>query len=278
MIAIEPPDEHLDAAESTRSGETSMVLEDVAFEVAGSVLLGPLTLQLAQRGVTGIIGQNGSGKSTLVRLLARQQIPTRGRVLFAGRALQSWGEREFARRVAYLPQHTPLADGLTVRELVELGRYPWHGALGRFGRADAQKVDEALTLTATNAFCDRQVDTLSGGERQRVWLAMLLAQDARLLILDEPTSFLDVAHQVEVLRLVRRLSLQKGIAVLVVIHEINLAARFCDELIALKHGRVIAQGPPIEFMTAERLQLIYDIAMGVFPPPESGAAIAYVLA
>ena len=253
-----------------------MVLESVTFEVPGRVLLHPLTLSLPPRGVTALIGQNGSGKSTLLKIMARQQPPTGGRIALAGRSLDSWNERDFARQVAYLPQHTPLGTGLTVRELVALGRYPWHGALGRFSDTDRQKVETALSLTAVDAFADRLVDSLSGGERQRAWLAMLLAQDARLLLLDEPISALDVAHQVEVLALVHRLSARSGITAVVVIHEINMAARFCDEILALKDGRLIARGSPAELMTADRLKAIYDVTMGVLPHPDTGKAIAFV--
>ncbi len=262
-------------AERERHG---MALEGVTFEVSGNVLLKPLTLVLPDSGMVGLVGQNGSGKSTLLRILSRQLPATRGHIRFGGAPLKSWGEREFARRVAYLPQHTPLASGLTARELVALGRYPWHGALGVFGRVDREKLDEALALTATDVFADRLVDTLSGGERQRVWLAMLIAQDARLLLLDEPISALDVAHQLEVLTLVRSLSVDRGIAVVIVIHDINLAARFCDEIVALKDGRMIAHGPPDEFMTTPRLAEIYDVSMGVFPHPDTGESIAYVRA
>jgi len=256
--------------------QQGLLLDGVGFEVSGNVLLAPLTLAFPDNGVLGLVGQNGSGKSTLLKILARQQAATRGSVTLAGMPLRSWRDREFARRVAYLPQHTPLAAGLKVGELVALGRYPWHGALGRFGPADQQKVEEALELTLTGQFADRLVDTLSGGERQRVWLAMLIAQDARLLLLDEPISALDPAHQVEVLRLVRRISREKGVAVIIVIHDINLAARFCDRIVALKTGRLIADGAPGEFMTAARLEEIYDVAMGVLPHPDSGGAIAYV--
>jgi iron-chelate-transporting ATPase len=254
----------------------SMVLDRVGLDVSGRVILEPLTAVLATRGVTALVGQNGSGKSTLLKLLARQLAPTRGAVVFGGRPLPSWGERDFARAVAYLPQHTPPAGGLTVRELVALGRYPWHGALGRFGATDRAMVEEALAATATDAIADRFVDTLSGGERQRAWLAMLVAQDARLLLLDEPISALDVAHQLGALRLVRRLSLERGIAVVIVIHEINMAARFCDEIVALKEGRLVAQASPAEFMTAPQLEAIYDVGMGVLPHPDTGHAVAYV--
>jgi iron complex transport system ATP-binding protein len=261
-----------------KEDESAMMLEGVSFEVSGKVLLQPLTLGFAERGVMGLVGPNGSGKSTLLRILARQQTPTRGRISLAGRPLPAWGEREFAQRVAYLPQHLPLATGLTVGELVGLGRYPWHGALGRITRTDREKVEEALTLTATDTLADRLVDTLSGGERQRVWLAMLIAQDARLLLLDEPISALDVAHQIEVLGLIRRLSLDSGIAAIVVIHEINMAARFCDEILALKGGRMIVRGPPAEFMVPSRLEEIYDVPIGVLPHPDADGAIAFVRA
>lgn len=253
-----------------------MVVDEVGFELSGKTILEPLTYGFPEQGVTALVGQNGSGKSTLLRILARQQAATCGQVTFEGRKLSSWGERDFARKVAYLPQHTPLAAGLTVRELVELGRYPWHGALGRFTPADHDKVTEALALTEVDAFADRFVDTLSGGERQRAWLAMLIAQDARLLLLDEPISALDVAHQVGVLRLVRGLSLERNVAVIIVIHDINLAARYCDRIIALKDGRLIAHGAPDRFMTPEQLEEIFDVPMGVLPHPDIGGTIAYV--
>ena len=151
-----------------------MVLNQVAFEVAGNIVLKPLSFSFRAQAVTGLIGQMAAGKSTLLKILARHQSPTAGNISFGGRPIQAWSEREFARKVAYLPQYTPLAAGLKVRELVALGRYPWHGAFGRFGRADHERVDEALTLTSTESVADRLVDTLSGGERQRVWLAMCL--------------------------------------------------------------------------------------------------------
>lgn len=256
--------------------EHAIVLDKVAFTVAGKVVLDPLTFSFSGRGVTGLIGQNGSGKSTLLRILARQQQPTAGTISFEGKMLETWGERDFARKVAYLPQHTPMGAGLKVRELVELGRYPWHGAFGRFGRNDREKVDEALALTSTDVVADRFVDTLSGGERQRVWIAMLLAQDARLLLLDEPISALDVAHQVSVLTLIRRLSQERNIAVIIVIHEINMAARYCSEIVALKDGRMIAHGPTNEFITVTKLEEIYDVTLGIFTHPDTGAGTVYI--
>jgi iron complex transport system ATP-binding protein len=253
-----------------------MVLEGVGVSIGETALLAPLTLSVPSRGVTGLVGQNGSGKSTLLKLLARQQMPTRGTITFGGRSLHTWRDREFARAVAFLPQHTPLTTGLTVRELIGAGRYPWHGALGRFSDVDRQKVDEAMALTSTASLSDRFVDTLSGGERQRAWLAMLIAQDARLLLLDEPLSALDVAHQLSVMALVRRLTVERDLAVLIVLHDINLAARYCDEIVALKNGRMVARGSPEAFMTPGRLEDIYDVAMDVFQHPEMGVPVAYV--
>ncbi|MBS7535613.1 ATP-binding cassette domain-containing protein [Ancylobacter sonchi] len=238
-------------------------LDGVCFSVPGRVLLAPLTLSLPAGRVVGLIGHNGSGKSTLLKILARQQPASAGSLRFAGRALGEWNDRGFARKLAYLPQATPAAAGMLVRELVALGRYPWHGALGRFSDLDRHKVEEAIELTGMEGFADRQVDTLSGGERQRAWLAMLVAQDADCLLLDEPTSALDIAHQLEVLALVRRLSAVKELSVIAVLHDINMAARFCDELLALREGRLIARGTPAEIVTPARLETIYGVPMEV---------------
>lgn len=238
-------------------------LADVHVRVEGRTLLHPLSLAVPAGRVIGLIGHNGSGKSTLLKLLGRQLAASGGEIRFEGRPLAAWGTRDFARRVAYLPQSSPATGGMTARELIALGRYPWHGALGRFGAVDRRKVEEAIALTDTGAFADRLVDTLSGGERQRVWLAMLVAQDPDCLLLDEPISALDVAHQIEVLALVRRLGHARGLTVVVVLHDVNMAARFCDELLALHSGRLIARGTPAELMTPETLHAIYGIAMEV---------------
>lgn len=249
-------------------------LDAVSFSVPGRVLLEPMTLSLPRRQVVGLIGHNGSGKSTLLKLLARQQAPTGGTVRFEGTALDDWSSRGFARKVAYLPQQTPASSGMLVKELVALGRYPWHGALGRFGAGDREKVAEAMALTGVEAFSDRLVDTLSGGERQRVWIAMLIAQDAECLLLDEPTSALDIAHQIEVLSLVHALSAQKGLGVIVVLHDVNMAARFCDEIIALHSGRLIARGTLEAVMTSQQLARIYGVEMSVIAHPQTQRPIA----
>lgn len=249
-------------------------LEDLSFRISGRTLLEPLTLTLPAGRIIGLIGHNGSGKSTLLKILARQQPPTSGDVYFEDKALEEWGHQEFARRLAYLPQQTPHASGLLVRELVALGRYPWHGALRRFGKADREKVEEAIDLTGIGPFVGRLVDTLSGGERQRVWLAMLVAQDTECLLLDEPTSALDISHQIEVLSLVSKLSREKGLGVVLVLHDVNMAARYCDEIIALHTGQMIARGAPDVIMTAPALRRIYDLDMEVVVHPIKGTPIA----
>jgi len=260
------------------SGEISPLfeLEGVTVSAGARTIIPALSLSLAPERIYGLVGANGSGKSTLVRLLARQQEPVAGRGRLLGRDLRSYGDREFARVVAYMPQFTPPSDGMTVAELVSLGRFPWHGPFGRFGAADAAKVETALADTGLAPFADRLVDSLSGGERQRVWLAMMVAQDTRCLLLDEPTSALDVAHQVEVLRLVRKLNRSRGIGAVIVLHDVNMAARLCDEILALRDGNLIRRGTPAEIMTAEALADIYDIAMGVLPHPGTGEPIGYV--
>ncbi|GLK72120.1 ABC transporter ATP-binding protein [Ancylobacter dichloromethanicus] len=266
-------------------------LGEAAFAVGERSILGPLTLDLPAGRVYGLIGPNGSGKSTLLKMLARQLSPSSGEVRFEGRPLGAWAGRAFAREVAYMPQFTPPSDGMSVRELVRLGRYPWHGALGRFTDEDEARVEAAIQRTGLAAFRERAVDSLSGGERQRAWLALMLAQGARCLLLDEPTSALDIAHQMEVLALLRTLGGDAGgedrpgpeaeaaaaMTVIVILHDINLAARTCDTLLALRAGRMVAHGPSHEIMQPDRLREIYGLAMGVMDHPVSGKPMSYVL-
>lgn len=260
-------------------------LRGAAFTLGERAILEPLTLDLPAGRVYGLIGPNGSGKSTLLKMMARQLAPSGGELRFDGRPLGAWAGRAFAREVAYMPQFMPASDGMSVRELVGLGRYPWHGALGRFSPEDAARVEAAIQRTGLAAFRERAVDSLSGGERQRAWLALMLAQGARCLLLDEPTSALDIAHQMEVLAILRELGgeatggpgQQGAMTVIVILHDINLAARTCDALLALRGGRLIAHGPCQEIMERERLRAIYGLDMGVMAHPVSGAPMSYVL-
>lgn len=251
-------------------------LENVSFRIAGCSILDDLSVTLEAPHIYALVGPNGSGKSSLLRLLARQSVPSSGRLIYRGRPIKSFTPRDFARSVAFLPQFTPPAESMTVRELVALGRYPWHGALGRFSDEDAAKTEEALARTDLMPMAERLVDTLSGGERQRVWLAMMLAQGTDCLLLDEPTSALDVGHQIEILALIRALSRERRMGMVIVLHDINLAARYCDEILALRAGRLIARGRADEIVSSDVLERIYGLPMGVLPHPITGLPMSYV--
>lgn len=256
--------------------EATFTLKNASFDVPGRTLLQPLSLTFPPGKVTGLIGHNGSGKSTLLKMLGRHHAASSGEVLLNQQLVGRWNSKAFARQVAYLPQQLPAAEGMTVRELVAIGRYPWHGALGRFGQEDRDRVEDAIAQVGLNAFAGRLVDSLSGGERQRGWLAMMVAQNSRCLLLDEPTSALDIAHQVEVLALIKALSQQRGLTVIAVLHDINMAARYCDHLVALRQGAMIAEGDAEAIMQPEVLGAIYGIPMGILPHPQGGAPVSFV--
>lgn len=258
------------------SGDHSLYrLSNVDFVIGDKQLLHGISLDIPTGQVIGLIGHNGSGKTSLMRLLARLHQPTRGTIHFDGAPLASWSHRYFAQHVAHLPQYTPPTDGLLARELVALGRYPWHGALGRFSADDHQRVDEAMAWTDVAHYGDRLVDSLSGGERQRVWLAMLIAQNSRCVLLDEPTSALDIGHQLEVLGLVRKLCDERGMTAIVVLHDVNMATRFCTQLISLRGGKLLMQAGPAEIMRPESLEAIYGVRMGVMIDEVSGHLIGF---
>ncbi|UXI03185.1 ATP-binding cassette domain-containing protein [Photobacterium sp. TY1-4] len=251
-------------------------LVDAAFQAGERTILHPTSLSFAEGQVTTLLGHNGSGKSTLIKLLSRQQAPSQGQVLLQSQPVGALNAREFALKVAYLPQHPPLTDGVTVRELVRFGRYPWKGALGRYSAEDEQLVDDAIERVGLVKFANRFVSTLSGGERQRAWVAMLLAQRSQCILLDEPTSALDVAHQYELLSLIRELNQSLGLTVIMVLHDINMAARFSDHLIAMHSGAVLASGAPGDLMKETVLESVYGVPLGLFTHPETGQPISYV--
>lgn len=242
---------------------TLFTLSGVSYDVPGRRLIEGLDLEIRPGMVTALIGRNGSGKSTLLKLISGQNRPSTGRIAYAGRDLATWSPRELARDLAYLPQVTPPAEGMLVEELVALGRFPWRGALGRFRPEDHAAVDAAIARCHVGHLRDRLVDTLSGGERQRSWIAMMLAQGARTLLLDEPISALDVAHQVEVLDLVHGMCRNEGLSAIVVLHDLNMAARYCDHVVALGSGRLLLDGPIGALMTPEALLNIYGLRMHV---------------
>lgn len=251
-------------------------LSGIGQQAGGRALLRDIDLDIPPGRVCGLIGHNGSGKSTLLKLLARQARPSAGQMLFQGQDSAGWAAREWARQVAYLPQRLPAAGAITVRELARMGRYPWRGALGRHTAQDHALVEQALRETGVDGQADRLVDSLSGGERQRAWLAMLVAQQARCLLLDEPISALDIAHQLRVLDLVRGLSKEHGLSVIMVLHDINMAARYCDHVIALRAGTLLMDGPIDALMQPDMLQAIYGVRMAVVPHPLDQTPVALV--
>lgn len=249
-------------------------LQHVSFAVPERVLLHNININFQEQTVYGLIGHNGSGKSTLLKLLVRQNRASSGSVLLDGRNVADFSPREYAKHLAYLPQHLPNAAALTAEELVKMGRYAWTGLTGRETQADRDAVQRAFELTHTEPFRHQFVDNLSGGERSRVWLAMCLAQQSRFLLLDEPLAALDIAHQLEVMALVQSLSKQLNLGVIVVIHDINLAARYCDKLVALHQGHLLKQGTPNEIMTTDVLHAIYNVNMNIMSHPQTGHVMA----
>jgi len=235
----------------------------------GKVVVDGVDLVLPQGSFTVILGPNASGKSTVLRSLARVLKPESGDVLFDGRALGEYGSKELARKMGLLPQDAIAPEGMRVADLVSRGRYPHHSALQRWTSTDDEATRDALSATNTTELAERYVDQLSGGQRQRVWVALLLAQQTPVMLLDEPTTFLDIAHQYELLDLLRTLNRQ-GKTVIAVLHDLNQAARYADNLVLMKEGRVVATGTPSELITAERVGDVFGIDALVTPDPVTG--------
>ncbi|MEO9322546.1 ABC transporter ATP-binding protein [Nocardioides sp. C4-1] len=234
------------------------------------VVVPDLTWAVEPRTITALVGPNGSGKSTLLMTLARVLKPAGGSVLLDGEPIGSRSSVDVARRLAVLPQTAVVPTGATVREVVEQGRYPQLGPWAMLRRRDDGAMRRALELTGLGDHADRRLDTLSGGERQRAWIAMALAQETGVLLLDEPTTYLDVRHQVDLMRLVEHLRDDHGMTVVMVLHDLNQAARHADRIVALRDGRVVVDGPPAEAMTAETLRAVFDLDAVVIDDPVSG--------
>lgn len=232
-----------------------------------------LSLAVADGQVTTIVGPNGCGKSTLLRTMSRLLKPTSGTVLLDGEPIQDIHTRDVARRLALLPQSPIAPDGLLVRDLVGRGRHPHQRWFSQWSPEDEQIVELALEMTDTSALRDRPLDQLSGGQRQRAWVAMTLAQDTDLLLLDEPTTYLDLAHQVEVLDLVTRLNRERGRTVVMVLHDLNLAARYSDTIVVMKDGVIATEGTPAEVFTPTLLATTFGLDADVLPDPRTGLPI-----
>lgn len=226
-----------------------------------------LDIRLPQGQVTVLIGSNGSGKSTLLKSFARLLKPERGEVILNGSDIQTRATAEVARELAILPQMPSAPEGITVRQLVSLGRYPWQSWMQQWSRKDEERVQHALEQTGMLALAERPVDALSGGQRQRAWIAMTLAQDTPVILLDEPTTFLDLAHQIEVLDLLRSLNRREKKTVVMVLHDLNLACRYADRLIAVHNRTVYAQGAPVEILTETLVKTVFDLNCRIIEDP-----------
>lgn len=221
--------------------------------------------------VTAIIGANACGKSTLLKTMARLLAPSTGGVLLDGQDIHQVPTRELARSLGLLPQSPIAPEGIVVADLIGRGRHPHQRLFSGWSRADDQAVAEALAATGITDLADRNVDELSGGQRQRVWVAMALAQQTDILLLDEPTTFLDVTHQVEILDLLTDLNRQRGTTIVMVLHDINLAARYADHMVAVHAGRVVASDTPAAVITPELVRLVFGLDSLVVTDPVSGA-------
>lgn len=226
---------------------------------------------------TAVIGPNGCGKSTLVKSLSRVLTTEPGMVSLEGKPVQKLRPKLLAQRIALLPQHPVVPDGVTVRGLVSRGRYPYHRPLKQWSPDDPTAIAQALEATGMTAFADFPVADLSGGQRQRAWLAMVLAQQTQYVLLDEPTSFLDIAHQIDVLRLCRSMT-ANGRTVLAVLHDLNQAARYADELVVMHRGKLVAQGAPSDILTTELITEVFGLESMIGADPWSGTPMVVPVA
>ncbi|WP_301195738.1 ABC transporter ATP-binding protein [Corynebacterium stationis] len=259
--------EHASTAQQLDS--TAVHVKDVSVGYGERTVLDTLNVDIKRGAVTSIVGPNGCGKSTLLRTMSRLLNPTKGEIVLDGKSIHDIPTRKLATQLGLLPQ-TPIApDGIVVADLVGRGRTPHQGILGRWSQQDYDIVAEALETTGISDLAERSIDELSGGQRQRVWIAMALAQRTDTLLLDEPTTYLDVKHQLDVLDLLTELNRDRGTTIVMVLHDLNLAARYSNELVAVSGGKVFAHGHPREVITKENVKSVFGIDSVIITDPVS---------
>ncbi len=255
----------------------AVVLDGQAISVrlGKSPVLNEVSISIRRGTVTAIIGPNGSGKSTLLRTLARLLRPKTGSVLLDGVAIAKMSPGQVARQIATLPQSPGAVPGMTVQELVEQGRYPHTGPLRMHSDRDREAVERALEFTSSGQFRHRLLESLSGGERQRVWIALALAQEPRILLLDEPTTFLDINHQIQVLNLIRELNREHGLTVVMVVHDLNQASQYAERVVVLHGGRIVEEGPPTAVIREDVLASVFNVQAHISVSPIDGALFCH---
>ena len=255
-------------AESTTPG-ARLRLDAATIGYDKRVISERLSVSIPDESFTVIVGPNACGKSTLLRGLSRLLAPSAGRVILDGADIHSYKAKEVARRIGLLPQTSIAPDGITVADLVARGRYPHQNLIRQWTQTDERAVTDAMAATAVTSLSGRLVDELSGGQRQRVWVAMVLAQQTGILLLDEPTTFLDITHQIQLLELFTDLH-HDGHTLVAVLHDLNHAARYATHLIAMKDGAVIAEGAPAQIVTADLVEEVFGLRCLVVPDPVAG--------